>query len=78
MTVQEIKGKKLVKGIAPNVQPEALLNDKRKVFLFYSLVTQTLATKRLRMRKRNLSKIIFRIMNTLRLWIMRRMRALNW
>ncbi|CAF1913380.1 General stress protein 30 [Bacillus subtilis] len=36
MTVQEIKGKKLVKGIAPNVEPEALLNDKRKVFLFGS------------------------------------------
>lgn len=36
MTVQKIKGKKLVKGIAPNVEPEALLNDKRKVFLFGS------------------------------------------
>lgn len=36
MTVQEIKGKKLGKGIAPNVKPEALLNDKRKVFLFGS------------------------------------------
>lgn len=36
MTEQTIKGKKLVKGIAPNVKAEDLLNDKRKVFLFGS------------------------------------------
>ncbi|MFT8320608.1 MAG: polysaccharide pyruvyl transferase family protein [Bacillus sp. (in: firmicutes)] len=36
MSEQTKKGIQLVKGIAPNVDAEALLNDKRKVFLFGS------------------------------------------
>ncbi|PLR95862.1 polysaccharide pyruvyl transferase family protein [Bacillus sp. T33-2] len=36
MKEQTINGKQLVKGIAPNVEPEALTNDKRKFFLFGS------------------------------------------
>ncbi|PLT29568.1 polysaccharide pyruvyl transferase family protein [Peribacillus deserti] len=36
MSEKTIKGRKLVKGIAPNVDADALLNDKRKVFLFGS------------------------------------------
>ncbi|WP_411344453.1 polysaccharide pyruvyl transferase family protein [Paenibacillus sp. WLX1005] len=35
-TTTNSKGKPLVKGIAPNASPEALTNDKRKVFLFGS------------------------------------------
>lgn len=35
MNTETLTGK-LVKGIAPNVDPQALLNDKRKVFLFGS------------------------------------------
>jgi len=35
MTTNILAGK-LVKGIAPNVEPQALVNDKRKVFLFGS------------------------------------------
>lgn len=78
MTVQEIKGKKLVKGIAPNVEPEALLNDKRKVFLFGSPSYTNIGDQAIAYAEEKFIKIIFRIMNTLRLWIMRRMRALNW
>ncbi|MTT31824.1 general stress protein [Terrilactibacillus sp. BCM23-1] len=36
MNEQTIKGTKRVKGVAPNVDADALLNDKRKVFLFGS------------------------------------------
>jgi exopolysaccharide biosynthesis predicted pyruvyltransferase EpsI len=36
MSERTINGKKLVKGIAPNIDPEKLTNSKRKVFMFGS------------------------------------------
>lgn len=69
MNTETLTGK-LVKGIAPNVDPQALLNDKRKVFLFGSPSYTNIGDQAIAYAEEKFIKNHFLIMSILKLWIM--------
>lgn len=64
----------IVKGIAPNVNQDALFNDKRKVFLFGSPSYTNMGDQAIAYAEEKFIEIVFHTMNILKLWIMQQMK----
>jgi len=77
MSEQIRNGKKPAKGIAPNVESDALYNDKRKIFLFGSPSYTNIGDQAIAYAEEKFIRNHFLITNTLKSWTTRRMTALN-